>query len=214
MTARVARRTRFAAVMTALGVAASLGAAPAALADPQEPADPPSPTVLVADAATAPASPETPTEIGPAAADPAAASAGPADGTALTAAAPAVAPADGIDHLPSPDSPPPGTSTEEPTEGGRVGYLRDLWHAVRTQDVTMTDALLLFTQRSLDSKAAPPGVPTTPRGQLGPADPALAGPDAQDPPLAEASGAETGEDPLIISDGPVESGAAEAPEAP
>jgi len=209
MMASAAGRRRFGAGVTALGIAATLVAAPAAVAD-TEPADPPAPTVLVADSVAAPEAPDVSTEIGPAAADASSPEAVPTDGDVLAAAAQAVAPEDGVAHLPSPDSPPPGTSTDEPAEGGRVGYLRDLWHAVRTQDVTMTDALLLFTQRSLDSKAAPPGVPTTPRGQLGPADaPPLAEPGSEptmplaDPPITPItepaqSGAGAAEVPLIV----------------
>jgi len=202
MMASAAGRRRFGAGVTALGVTAALLAAPAATADTEEPADPPAPTVLVADSAATPEGPEASTEIGPAAADALSPEVGTTDGDALAAAAQEILPEDGVAHLPSPDSPPPGTSAEEPTDGGRVGYLRDLWHAVRTQDYTMTDALLLFTQRSLDAKA-PPGVQTTPRGQLGPSaappmaepgseptvplsDPAVTGPAAVDPATAEA----------------------------
>lgn len=204
--------------MTALGAAVAVAAAPAAAASPDEPADPPAPTILVADAATAPAAPETPTEIGPAAAE-AAAPGDLADGGALIAAAEAITPADGVAHLPSPDNPPPGTSTEAPEESGRVGYLRDLWHAVRTQDVTMTDALLLFTQRSLDGKAPPPGMATTPRSQLGPSDLPLAEPvpEAAAVAHAEAPATDLSDSPLTLGDTPAErsavpmEGTAEAP---
>ena len=193
--------------MTALGAAVAVAAAPVAAASPDEPADPPAPTILVADAATAPATPETPTEIGPAAADAVA----PAltDSDVLTAAAEAITPADGVAHLPSPDNPPPGTSTEAPEESGRVGYLRDLWHAVRTQDVTMTDALLLFTQRSLDGKAPPPGMATTPRSQLGPSDLPLAEPvpDAAAVAPAEESAIDLSDSPLTLGDTPAEGSA-------
>ena len=32
-----------------------------------------------------------------------------------------------------------------------MGYLRDIWQAVRTEDVTMGDALLLLAQRPMNS---------------------------------------------------------------
>lgn len=192
--------------MTALGVAAAVAAAPVAAASPDDSADPPAPTILVADAAAAPAAPETPAEIGPAAE---AVAPGLTDSDALTAAAEAITPADGVAHLPSPDNPPPGTSTEAPEESGRVGYLRDLWHAVRTQDVTMTDALLLFTQRSLDGKAPPPGMATTPRSQLGPSDLPLAEsvPDAAAVAPAEESATDLSDSPLTLGDTPAEGSA-------
>ena len=89
-----------------------------------------------------------------AAADQQAAPADPVPPQAAVAAAPAppAAPAEGVSHLPTPDSLPPGT-TSAPTEGRTMGYLRDLLHAVRTQDVTMSDALLLFAQRPMDAHA-------------------------------------------------------------
>lgn len=62
----------------------------------------------------------------------------------------AAAPAEGVPHLPSPDNLPPGTSTT-PVSQSRLDYLRDLWHAMRTQEVSGADALLLLTQRPLSS---------------------------------------------------------------
>ncbi len=65
----------------------------------------------------------------------------------------------GVPHLSSPQNLPPGTSEAPPPNelsGHRLSYLRDLWHAVRTQDVSMGDAILLFTQRPLDANATPP----------------------------------------------------------
>ncbi|MBY0288851.1 MAG: hypothetical protein K2X52_17150, partial [Mycobacteriaceae bacterium] len=90
-------------------------------------------------AAPAPAAPETP-------ASPAAAAA-PGD-----AGPPAEVP-----HLASPENLPPGTSmTPQPSAGG--SYLRDLWHAVQTQEVSGKDALLLLTQRPMNANATPPPV--------------------------------------------------------
>ena len=56
---------------------------------------------------------------------------------------------DGVPHLPSPDNLPPGTTQAAP-EQQSLGYLRDLVHAVRSEDVTMKDALLLLAQRPMD----------------------------------------------------------------
>src|ERR1700687_340388 len=71
-------------------------------------------------------------------------------------------PPTGVPHLLSPDNLPPGT-TDAPVgspEGRGVGYLRDIWHALQTQNVSMADALLLMTQRPMDPNAVPqPGLP-------------------------------------------------------
>ncbi len=66
-------------------------------------------------------------------------------------AAPAVTP-----HLPSPDNLPPGTTQTAP-ERRTLGYLRDIWNSVRTEDVTMSDMLFLIAQRPMT--AAPPAAP-------------------------------------------------------
>jgi hypothetical protein len=77
---------------------------------------------------------------------------------AVQAAAP-----EGVPHLPSPDNLPPGASTTPVVPESRgLAYLRDLWHAVQTQEVSGADALLLLTQRPMDPGAAPPGMPLTP----------------------------------------------------
>jgi len=67
--------------------------------------------------------------------------------------------ADAVSHLPSPDNLPPGT-TQEPPERRTLGYLRDIWNTVRTEDVTMSDMLLLIAQRPMSTGSAP--VATTP----------------------------------------------------
>ncbi len=111
----------------AAGVGLALLAAPWAAAEPDAaPEDPPAPLAMVVPAPALSA-----------------------DGAVPVAAA---APTDGVAHLPTLDSLPPGT-TSAPTEGRAMGYIRDLWHAVRTQDVTMSDALLLFAQRPMDANA-------------------------------------------------------------
>jgi resuscitation-promoting factor RpfA len=138
-------------------LAALLIAAPPALADPVIP-EPPAP---------APAGPVSPA--------PAPAPA-PGPETTLQAAggdvAALAAPPDGMPHLSSPENLPPGT-TETPIDQGQprtLSYLRDLWHAVQTQEVSGGDALLLLTQRPLDANAAPPpGMPANPTPPLPPA---------------------------------------------
>jgi hypothetical protein len=127
----------------ALGMSVALVAAPAAGADPADSADPVPPPIVAA------ADPNTPA--------PADAPAGP----------PTPAP---VQHLSSPDNPPPGTTTSgsgAPPQS-RLSYLRDLLHAMRTQEVSGSDALLLLTQRPLDANAAPPpGMSANPTGPVG-----------------------------------------------
>ena len=67
-------------------------------------------------------------------------------------AAPAATP-----HLPSPDNLPPGTTQIAP-ERRTLGYLRDIWNSVRTEDVTISDMLFLIAQRPMT--AAPPAAPS------------------------------------------------------
>jgi len=70
--------------------------------------------------------------------------------TGGTTSVTAAAPANGVPHLPSPDSPPPGTSDEPvgPDTNPNVSYLKDLWHAVQNQEIDRSDLLLALTQRS------------------------------------------------------------------
>jgi hypothetical protein len=122
----------------ALGIVAALTlSAPMALADPAQPPPPP----------------------------PAPAPAPGADATVQAAAGDPATPPDGMPHLSSPQNLPPGT-TDTPTDANQphgLGYLRDLWHAVQTQDVSGKDALLLLTQRPMNADAAPPpGMPANP----------------------------------------------------
>ena len=107
----------------------SLAFAPQAAADPATPEDPPAedpPAQTVIDAAA-----PVPTAPVPSAPVP-------------------TAPVNGVSHLPSPQSLPPGTTQAAP-EQQSLGYLRDLLHAVRNDDVTMKDALLLLAQRPLNT---------------------------------------------------------------
>ncbi|MGE2717065.1 hypothetical protein ACQI4L_23665 [Mycolicibacterium litorale] len=101
----------------------------------------------------------------------------PAPATVDAQAAPAPAPDAGVPHLHSPDNPPPGTSSTPvaPTGSRGLSYLRDLWHAVQTQEVSGGDAIFLLTQRPLDPDATPPpGMPAGPQAPLPPAAPAPA----------------------------------------
>jgi hypothetical protein len=159
----------------ALGLFAALMlAAPIAHADPDAPAPPPLPlpgeqSISTQAAAGDPALPP----VG----DPALVSA--AGDPALPAPPPAEVP-----HLSSPENLPPGTSDVplEPEQGRGTSYLRDLWHAVQTQDISGKDALLLLTQRPLDANAMPTnGMPTAPQAPPGTPLPLGPGPDAPPP---------------------------------
>lgn len=151
-------------VAAALGLA--FGAAPQASADPGTPDDP---AVHAAAADPAPVAAPTSAAVSMAAA--------PSTASASTAApsAPSASPA-AVSHLPSPGSLPPGTTQAAP-EPRTLGYLRDLLHAVHTDDVTMKDALLLLAQRPLDS----PTAGMTPRGAT---DPVASTPEPVTPPPA------------------------------
>jgi hypothetical protein len=132
----------------ALGVSAAFWT-PNALADPTDPVDPAVPTVVVGEAGAPPVDAQPP--------------------------APAPLP---VQHLSSPDNLPPGTTSADAPPQGRLGYWRDLLHAMRTQQVSGGDALLLLTQRPLDANAAPPpGMSSSPTGPVGSsAAPAVADP--------------------------------------
>lgn len=145
-----------------LGALAALLAGPAsAQADPGVPIPPPPPPALVA-----------PVIPGPPPALPVAAPAAP-DAPAPPPAVPvaADAPPAEVPHLVSPENLPPGTSSAPvgPQQSRSGSYLRELWHAVQTQEVSGKDALLLLTQRPLNANATPPpGLSTNP-GQPMPA---------------------------------------------
>src|SRR5262245_17206257 len=131
----------------ALGIVAALTlSAPSALADP------------------APAAPA------PAPVDPTISATGPTpgpapDGTVQATGGELAAPPDGMPHLSSPENLPPGT-TDTPPDGTQrpLGYLRDIWQAYQTQEVSGRDALLLFlSQRPMNANPAPwQGLPANP----------------------------------------------------
>jgi hypothetical protein len=92
-------------------------------------------------------------------------------------------PPNGIPHLASPDAPPPG-STMDPaaagTDGPNTSYLKDLWQAVQSHDISGKEALMMgLAQRGMNTpypdQAPGPNVP------VGPADAAPLPPAPGDP---------------------------------
>ncbi|MGB5112862.1 MAG: transglycosylase family protein [Mycobacterium sp.] len=79
-------------------------------------------------------------------------------------------PADGVPHLLSPESLPPGTTMDPnalPPTRPNVSYLRQIWNAMQDHQITGKDALIAVgTQRSLTgtgpAQAPGPNVPLTP----------------------------------------------------
>ncbi len=77
-------------------------------------------------------------------------------------------PAEGVPHLISPENLAPGTTldpTALPPESANVSYLRQIWDAVQSQQISGRDALLaVATQRSLTGPAPelPPGAVIAP----------------------------------------------------
>lgn len=66
----------------------------------------------------------------------------------------------GVPHLASPQNLPPGTTGDRAqagTDSPNVFYLKEIWHAIQTQDITGKDALLALTQRPLTTPDAPGG---------------------------------------------------------
>ena len=97
-------------------------------------------------------------------------------------------PPDGIPHLASPDNLPPGTTVDPSkvpgSSGPNVTYLKEIWHAIQTQDITGKDALLALTQRPLTTPDTPGGpAPSLP---VAPADPAAPPPPDAPPVLPPA----------------------------
>ncbi|WP_163685254.1 hypothetical protein [Mycolicibacterium gadium] len=163
-------------------LAALLAGATTAQADPGVPVPPPAPPAVVAPVlpGPVPAAPPAAPLAAPAPLVPAAAPAPAAPETPAAAPIPGdVAPPAEVPHLASPENLPPGTSMSPPPNTGG-SYLRDLWHAVQTQEVSGKDALLLLTQRPMNANATPPpGLSANPAQQL-PAAPPPA-PDAPPP---------------------------------
>jgi hypothetical protein len=98
---------------------------------------------------------------------------GPVVPTAAAVDVVAQAPSEGVPHLPSPEALPPG-STMDPSvmagaESPNVSYLKDLWRAVQSQEISGREALLLgVSQRNLNTpipaQAPGPNVPVTSGG--------------------------------------------------
>lgn len=134
-----------AALCAAAPIAALVVATPPAQADVADSAQPPPVPAGVADPAPPPPTP-------PDVADPA-----PPQPTANVADS-ASAPPNGVPHLSSPENLPPGTTDTPPgPQGHGLSYLRELWNALKSQDISGKDAaILLFTQRPLDPNATPP----------------------------------------------------------
>ena len=145
--------------------ALTLGA-PSAQADPDAPPPPPLPGPVL----PAPAPGDQSITTAAATGDPVAPPAEPAPPTE-------------VQHLSSPQNLPPGT-TDAPIDQGQSGrgsYLRDLWHAVQSQDISGKDATILFlTQRPMDANAMPTnGLPVGPQAPPGtPPPPGAPAPDA------------------------------------
>ncbi|HYJ56119.1 MAG TPA: transglycosylase, partial [Mycobacterium sp.] len=65
-----------------------------------------------------------------------------------------------VPHLPSPDNLNPGTTTDRAVvtdSSPNVSYLKEIWHAIQTQDISGSDALLALTQRPLTTPDSPGG---------------------------------------------------------
>ncbi len=83
---------------------------------------------------------------------------------------------DGVPHLASPDSLPPGATLDPgdtATESPNVSYLKDLWQAVQSHDISGKEALIMgLSQRGMDTpypqQAPGPNVPITPGAPTAP----------------------------------------------
>ena len=158
---------------------------------PMNPADPAVPPVPPSTAVPAPVDP-----------------ADPAGDTSTVASA--QLPAD-VPHLPSPDNPPPGTSNEPvgPSANPNVSYLKDLWQALKNDEIDRNDLLIALSQRSFTSPIpgeatapAPAGDPALAAAPVLPADPALAAAPAlpADPALATEPAPAAAADPVPTED--------------
>lgn len=158
-------------------ITALVVATPSALAAPVAPTPPAPPPPAPVVAQTVPTPPAPPALAAPAATPVPAPAASPAEAVGPDAAPPV----EGTPHLVSPENLPPDTTLTpvDPQRSRGLTYLRELWHAVRTQEVSGEDALLLLTQRPLDPNATPPpGMSANPM----PPQPATAPPPAGEPP--------------------------------
>jgi hypothetical protein len=100
----------------------------------------------------------------------------PPDAAAQPVVEAAAAPPTEIPHLMSPENLPPGTAIAPvgPPQGRTMTYLRELWHAMRTQEISGSEMLFLLTQRPLNPNAVPPpGLAPGPQPPLPPEPPPL-----------------------------------------
>ena len=81
--------------------------------------------------------------------------------------------AEAIPHLPSPENLPPGATDLPltPNSQPNLTYLRELWHAVQTQEIDGNDMLLALAQRPLTSQP-PANAPVGPNTPVVPGAPA------------------------------------------
>ncbi|CAN5848431.1 hypothetical protein BH10ACT9_BH10ACT9_33070 [soil metagenome] len=94
-------------------------------------------------------------------------------------------------HLPSPENLPPGATVAPPGQDQTPNqtYLKELWHAVQTQEISGGDMLLALAQRPMSTDVPPaagPPAPNTPvvPGEPAPLPPALGAPLPPPPPGA------------------------------
>ncbi|MGP4053833.1 transglycosylase family protein [Mycobacterium sp. 4D054] len=79
-----------------------------------------------------------------------------------------------VPHLASPENLPPGTAMapQGPAQSPNVTYLKEIWHAIQTQEISGADALLALTQRPLttpDPGGMAPNAPVAPLAGPAPA---------------------------------------------
>jgi resuscitation-promoting factor RpfA len=127
-----------------------------------------------------PLDPVLPPPLPPAPAPPApGAVAAPAPDPLADPAAALPTPANGVPHLPSPDNLPPGSTMDPAATAGdspNVSYLKDLWQAVQSHDISGKQALIMgLGQRGMNTpypdQAPGPNVPITPAPPGDPAAP-------------------------------------------
>ncbi|MEO3758094.1 transglycosylase family protein [Mycobacterium sp. B14F4] len=155
--------------------------------DAPVPGEQPALWALHADAPLQPAPPLPP--VPPVPAPPAPPAPGVPAAPADSLAAPAPGP-DGTPHLVSPENLPPGTTVDRAQftdDSPNVSYLKEIWHAIQTQDITGKDALLALTQRPLTTPDTPGGAaPNLPGAPVDPAAPVPPPPPAPLPPVPPA----------------------------
>lgn len=147
----------------------ALAGAGMASADPIQPMPPPAP------AGQAPPAAQTPL---PAEAAPLSTAAGESPAAGIPAAGEIPKP-EGVPHLASPDALPPGSTMDPSAQGNErpnVSYLKDLWHAVQSQEISGKEALIMgLAQRGMNTpypeQAAGPNIPLSPVNPPAPLDP-------------------------------------------